>query len=372
MGMIVDADTHVAESASMWELLDESMHHRRPVVCKVPDDTLYGPRNAFWLIDGNMFPKPAGKGSFRLITPSESDLESSRSDITIRCREITDPRARLRDMDRLGVDVQVIYPTLFLMYVTDDADLEIALTRAYNRWMWQVWEKSDGRLRWTCVPPLRNVEASLDEIEQAKEHGAVGIFFRGMEGERTLDDPYFFPVYEHASRLNLPICVHTGAGCPTLTNMFDHARHGVFHSLLVLPVFAFRDLVANHIPERFPDLRFGFIEAAASWIPYVLHVVQRRRKVEGPRAADWGPSFFRDNRLYIACEADEDIPYLAQFVGEDNLIIGSDYGHNDPAEERQLVATIRGRNDLPGALADKLLGENARRLYALAPDAASG
>jgi len=35
-----------------------------------------------------------------------------------------------------------------------------------------------------------------------------------------------------------------------------------------------------------------------------------------------------------ACEADEDIPYLGEFIGDDHLMIGSDYGHNDPARRK--------------------------------------
>jgi hypothetical protein len=37
-----------------------------------------------------------------------------------------------------------------------------------------------------------------------------------------------------------------------------------------------------------------------------------------------------------AYEANEDIPYLAEFIGDNHLMIGSDYGHNDPAEEKAL------------------------------------
>ena len=43
--------------------------------------------------------------------------------------------ARVKDMDRLGVDVQVIYPTLFLVYITDDPELDTALSKAYNSWL---------------------------------------------------------------------------------------------------------------------------------------------------------------------------------------------------------------------------------------------
>src|ERR671924_1112448 len=109
---IIDADTHIAESEAMWSMMDKEMHHRRPVLLKCPDDTLYGPRNAFWLIDGNIFPKPNGKGSFRLITPSATKFESSRGDIQIACREMTDISARLGDMDKLHIATQVVFPTL--------------------------------------------------------------------------------------------------------------------------------------------------------------------------------------------------------------------------------------------------------------------
>ena len=52
--------------------------------------------------------------------------------------------------------------------------------------------------------PTRSIEASITEMQWAKDHGAVGVFFRGIEGNRTLDDPYFFPVYQEAERLDLP------------------------------------------------------------------------------------------------------------------------------------------------------------------------
>ena len=74
------------------------------------------------LIDGNIFPKAAGKGGFRIITPTASKREVGRTDISLGCREITDVDARLADMDKAGVSIQVIYPTLFLIQVTDDVE----------------------------------------------------------------------------------------------------------------------------------------------------------------------------------------------------------------------------------------------------------
>jgi uncharacterized protein len=360
---IIDADTHISESEAMWNMIDREMYDRRPVLLKAPEDTFYGPRNAFWLIDGNIFPKPNGKGSFRLITPSASKAELARGDIHLACRELTDIPGRLKDMDKLNVDTQIIYPTIFLVYLTDDPRLEVALCRAYNRFVAQACAKSGGRMRWVAIPPLKSIEDSIHELKWAKENGAVGVFFRGIEGNWTLDNPYLFPVYQTANDLQLPICIHTGAGCPAFISLFDVERNHSFGHSRVQPLLAFRDIIANKIPEQFPQLKFGFLEASAGWVPFLLHILKRLLKQRWRFSSD--QDMFREYRIFVACEADEDVNYICQYTGEDQLLIGSDYGHQDPSEERQLVATLRAREDIPRALTDKILFDNGRQFYPL-------
>ena len=363
MAGIIDADTHVAESDAMWNMIDKEMYPRRPVLLKSPEDTLYGPRNAFWLIDGNIFPKPNGKGSFRLITPSASKLETSRGDIHLAYREMTDIAGRLQDMDKLGVEMQIVFPTLFLIYLTDDAALEVALCRAYNRFLAQACAKSGGRIKWVVIPPLKSTEESVKELKWARDNGAVGVFFRGIEGSWTLDNPYLFPVYQAANDLELPICIHTGAGCPSFLDLFDVERNHTFGHSRIQPLMAFRDLIANKIPEQFPKLKFGFIEASAGWVPFLLHILKRLFKERWKFSSD--RDMFREYRIFVACEADEDVNYIARFTGEDQLLIGSDYGHQDPSEERQLVAAMRAREDIPRELTDKILFDNPKKFYPL-------
>ena len=361
---VIDADTHIAESESIWELIDEPMYPRRPVRLTVPKDTLYKDRNVFWLIDGKIFPKPVGKkGSYNLMTPSLPGQESARGGITIPCRELTDVESRLADMDRLHIETQVVYPTLFLIYLTDDVELEIALCKAYNRFLAQACSRSRGRLKWVAVLPLRSVDASIQEMQEAKKNGAVGLFFRGIEGALTLDNPHFFPIYRLASSLDLSICIHTGSGAPSMLDLFDVERNSTFAHNRILPLVAFRDLVANKIPELFPGLRFGFIEASAGWIPYLVHVLRRlvRERWKFASSVD----LFHEYRLYVACEADEDLPYIARYAGEDHILVGSDYGHNDPSKEPELVATMRAREDVPGTLIEKILCHNPRNFYSL-------
>ncbi len=363
---VIDADTHIFEPPELWEFLDKEWYLRRPIVVSADSDTIYK-KSRFWMIDGNIFPKSAGKGGFLLGTPTEPGDITRMPDV--RARELLDIPGRLEAMDQMRTDVQVIYPTIFLAYVTDDVDLEIALCRAYNRFMAETCRRANGRLRWQVVPPLRSVDASIEEANFGKENGAVGLFFRGIERDRTLDDPYFFPVYEEAAKLDMPVCVHTGAGCPAFTAVFDVTRSHTFPHTRTLPLMAFRNLVANKIPEMYPDLRIAFIEAGASWVPYVLHAL---RSVFGGATEEWGPKLFQDYRLYTAYEEWEDLPYLVNFIGEDNIVVGSDWGHHggrgkggDPSGQPDVFDNMRAREDVPSSVIEKMLSDNPCRLYSI-------
>jgi predicted TIM-barrel fold metal-dependent hydrolase len=363
MHSVIDADTHISEGEAMWAMMDQTMYPRRPLVLSVPEDTVFGNRNAFWLIDGEIYPKPAGKGSFALVTPSAQRVQEGRKDSTPATREMTDIKGRLADMDKLQTAAQVVYPTLFLVYNTKDRELEIALCRAYNRFLAQASDEAPQRIKWVAVLPLQSIKNAIDEIRFAKQHGAVGIFFRGIESEYTLDNPHLFPVYEEAQKHNLSICVHTGCGVRAIIEMFDISRNHTFGHTRVMPLLAFRDIIANKIPEQFPGLRFGFIEAAAGWVPFLIHIVRRLQKEKFRFASS--AEIFREYRLFVACEADEDIPYLAKYTGEDHLLIGSDYPHSDPSREDQFVNAINARADIPAQLRQKILYDNPRAFYAM-------
>ena len=67
-------------------------------------------------------------------------------------RELHDVEGRLRHMDELGIDIQVLYPSILTQYASPQ--VEGALWKGYNRWMADAWSRSNGRLRWICRIPL--------------------------------------------------------------------------------------------------------------------------------------------------------------------------------------------------------------------------
>lgn len=368
MSRVIDADTHVAEPPEMWDHLESEWYERRPVIVQVPDDTLYGTMDRMWLVDGHIYPKPAGRGGNVLVTPTAQSIWKNLADV--KARELHDLTMRFADMDATNTDVQVVYPTLFLAYLTSDAAYEIELCKAYNRYLAGVWSRAGGKIRYVAVIPLRSIDACIGELRFAKDNGACGVFFRGIEGDRTLDDPYFFPVYEEAQSLGLAICIHQGQGAPALNNLVDIRRSHTFTHGRIPPVVAFRNLVANKIPENFPELRWGFIETGASWIPFAMYQLRGTLRAQDDF---WGPRLFEKYNMWISYEVEEDLPYLAKYVGDDHLVVGTDYGHHtpgttdrlsaDPSAQVHLVTQMRNRTDVSVSTVDKILCDNPTALY---------
>jgi uncharacterized protein len=349
----IDADAHIDECEHTWEYLDEASRRFKPMSFDLTPDEPVGPndgrRHRLWLIGGN-----ARLRRFR------SDQATGTTQAT---RELLDVDARLRHMDELGIETQVLYPTTFLHAVTDRPDVELALCRAYNRWLADRTAPSGGRLRWVAMAPLLSMDAVAEELRFAKDHGAVGVMKKGVEcGDRAASDPYFFPLYAEAERLDLPICLHQGNGNPRISNTVDATRMAVFGVLAACGALA-----DAHVPDQFPGLRFGFIETGASWLPYLIKDVGIRGK--GAKAGyDFKTGFLAHNRFYITCDTEDDIAYLLTFGAEDYLMLGTDYSHVDQSAEleaHRVLLDMAERGAFSPAIATKIICDNARRFYGL-------
>ena len=185
----IDADAHVIETVQTWSYLDADERRFTPQLMTQTfgSDLLSNEGTAvrdFWVIEGRAHGKDRNVGTN---TSQES-------------REMLSVKARLAHMDELGIETQVLYPTLFLRPVVQQAERERALCKSYNRWMGDLWRQGKGRLRWVAKPPLQFLEktpaAIREELEWARDNGACGIFMRGLECERALGAPYFYPLWQ--------------------------------------------------------------------------------------------------------------------------------------------------------------------------------
>ena len=310
--MRIDCDAHVDETEETWAHIPDDAARCRPVTVEADA--------RMWMWPGRSRPRHV-----------RSDAKTGTTEAT---RTLRDVDARIRHLDAVGIDVQVLYPTFFLSAPSDRSEVELALCRSYNRWMADATERSDGRLRWVVVPPYLSIDAAIAEISWGCERGACGVMKRGTEQNRPASDPYFYPIYEAASALDVPICMHAGSGDPTGTSPVNPRLHAISACL---------DLVGAGVPERFPELRTGWIECGASWIPFVWQDIVARqrsqtwgssiRKIEGRTEIDLGPDLFQRFRFYSSCETTDDLTYILSFGTADSLMLGTDYGALRPVRQ---------------------------------------
>ena len=185
----------------------------------------------------------------------------------VQARELSDVTQRLRHMDELGIDVQVLYNSLWLTALTNRPDAEIALSWAWNRWLAEVWEAGENRLRWTCVLPAMTPSEALSQIRFAKNHGAVGVCMRPFERDRMMTDLIYYPIYDEAQRLDLPIAVHLANGSPELFKLMTNEAGGGFSTFRVPTVTACYALIMSELPRAFPNFAGALSKCRASGFP---------------------------------------------------------------------------------------------------------
>jgi predicted TIM-barrel fold metal-dependent hydrolase len=347
----IDADAHVIETPKTWSYMSKDEQDLRPQIF-VRDVNDGAPvkansRREYWLIDGKVLSKGSNVGKD---VPAESGT-------------MDDLNRRLAHMDETGVDVQVLFPSLFLCPISQERDVDLALARSYNRWLADIWSKSPKRMRWVMVPPLLSLADKglmREEMKFCKDHGACGIFMRGVECERLISHRHFFPLYELAQELDLCITLHAGVNSEPYHDMFLPSSSLVTFKFPLIG--AFNGLIEDEVPKRFPSLRWGFIEASAQWVPYVLGEARIRLRSKGKPISD---RLMTDNNFFVTTQHTDNLPWLINEVGDDNFLIGTDYGHRDTATEVLALQRLSSDGSISKSSSQKILEINPTKLYAL-------
>ena len=352
---VVDADTHVYETDVTWSYLADSEKHFKPLTLtanEVPEGMRARIKGnvRYWFMGGTLHFRPEGH------------IDHFAGEGTLEMRNM---QARLADMDRMGIDVQVIFSTMFLLMVLPDPERQMAMARAYNRWIADCCSADPKRLRWVALIEPRMVEASCAELRRAKAAGAVGVMIRAFEGDSVLDDARFDPIYATANELDMPICVHAGNGSPSFGKISfgRYPRPNVVGGSGVSALAASCWLVSG-LPERFPKLRIAFLETASVWVPFALNRCQRFAARQLDRKLP--DSAMRDARIFVAVEEYEPLKATLEVLGPDNLLLGTDYGHNtDTSAEMLAHNLIHKHPDLDPVGVRKIVSDNAVRFYGL-------
>ena len=357
---VIDCDAHVEESLATWSYLDPKFYLQRPIPVVFPEDTCFGTHNAAWVIDYKL----------RFFASNPTTMKRAQHKGTpIPVQEMRDVKQRLACMDELGIDKQVVFPSLWLGCLAENVELEAALAQSYNEFMATQCGQSNQRIYYVAIVTWRRPDLAAPEIRRVKARGgAVGIFARGLEWDRPLTHPEHWPIYEEAQRQDLPITVHVGNGSsPSISRMLEGVPRPYFNEfpqihplgtgLVSGPyvLYAFTQILGSPLLDDFPKLRCGFLEAGIEWTPRLVKALgeKRRAKVDGWLA----------ERVFVSCALDDDLPYVAGKLGDDFIVTATDFPHGDAFRQDQLAQGLIKRDDLSEPIIEKILSKNPGRLY---------
>jgi predicted TIM-barrel fold metal-dependent hydrolase len=162
----------------------------------------------------------------------------------------------------------------------------------------------------------------------------------------------------------MAIGVHAGNANPYVRELLAQRNApGTFWAYRMSSIGAFHSLVMAGLPDRFPRLRMVFVEIASQWVPWTLKDLARRLPQQRGRALPENP--MQAYRLYVACQSDDDLPYVLKYTGEDNMLMGTDYGHHDHAADLEGLRNLQTAGGISERVYHKIVDANPRAAYAL-------
>ncbi len=300
-----------------------------------------------------------------------------------------DPKARISEMDMMGIDQVLVIPTMVIMHLPFVRDVEGAevFCRAYNDFLVDWCGEVPERLFGAALLPVQDPDRTAREVFRTKDlghpvglirpidaqakypneirsammggGGAYDVVFRAFEETGMVLGMHTFPApgMPHPlgpEYITSPGELFTWAGTNSQTFSFIHEMQ-VWLSQVLLSGFL----------DRYPRLKMAIFESNAEWLPYVLESCDRTFKLYANQRQGTGdrlPSEAFYQQCVISFESDE-IAVFRQWKQFESIgIWASDAYHHDGADSWSAIRNMTA-NGVPAEVQAGLLGANARRFY---------
>jgi len=274
-------------------------------------------------------------------------------------------------MDMMSIDYSIMFPTPMLhLSLHPAAEVEVAIARAYTRWLTRELLPQDDRVRTLVYLPFNDPAESVKFVEEfADVPGVVGFMVTSVR-YRPVHANEYAPVYSAIQATGKPIAFHAGYNWHDQSlsqlNKFisAHALGFTFTSIIHLT-----NILVNAIPERFPGLKFMWVESGLAWIPFLMQRLDNEylmRTSECPGLTKLPSDYMKD--MFFSTQPMERVAptaYMREAFelmdAENTLLYSSDYPHWD----FDTPSVIQDLPFLSETAKRNILGGNACRLFGL-------
>jgi len=284
-------------------------------------------------------------------------------------RGARDLTLRLADMDRDGVDAELVFPSLGLMLPRiADRDGQREACKVYNDWAWNYTRPVKERLVPAAMIPCIDLDDALAECMRTAAMGYAA--FCLWEGLNNYNDPHWDPIFAFAAEQEIPIVFHTGVG-DIATRALRGPGSAMYNYVRQMndAVDIITQLVAGGVLDRNPQAHILFAEHSAGWLWGLAERMDEayygHAPAVYPKLSRLPSQIIRDQ---VHCALQNDVGSVAtrRGVGVQALLFATDYPHSEGTFpfSREVVARMRAEN--PDASLEEIvaiLGGNAAGLF---------
>jgi predicted TIM-barrel fold metal-dependent hydrolase len=275
-----------------------------------------------------------------------------------------------RAMDAMGLDYQVVFPTpMLLLGMHPQDDIEVALSKAYNRWACERILPQDERLKGLLYLPFNTPEACVEEVQKYADDPNIIGFTVASTRNKPIHHNSYMRLYSLIEETGKPLAWHSGYnwGDPSFSQL---NRFISMHSLSFVhwSLIHMTNWIINGLPERFPKMKLLWVESGVAWIPFLMQRLDHEymmRSCEAPLLKRLPSDYMRDmfyttqpleraNLKLLQCTMDA-------MNAETQLLFASDWPHWD-FDPPSSITTLPFLSDQAKR---NILGLNAARLFNL-------
>ena len=364
---VLDTDSHQMEPPNIWtDYIDTQYRDKAPRVGDIGggkqgmlvEDEAVTKQTGSYPMDSKEFHAASVKAMKRFKTTRDSGFSAE---------------ARIHDMDKEGVDAQVLYPTVggqILGKPFKDTELLAAVCRAYNDWSLEYCGSAPDRRCMAAMLPIQDPVLAIEEALRTAQKGASCFYVRPnpVQGRNLYHESYE-SLWTALEELNKPVCIHDSGSpyWPSFGERMDTHTSGHIIAHPFEAMVAMMSLIWYGVIENHPNLKIVHVEADAGWLPYWLQRMEQHwgfsGNAEHPALKKRPTEYFKSNFI-VACRGDEmTLPSVCQLVGDDYISFNTDYPHPDGTWP-QGMANLE-EQPLPEASIRKIFWDNAAPLFGL-------
>jgi predicted TIM-barrel fold metal-dependent hydrolase len=293
----------------------------------------------------------------------------------------SDPSKMKEDhIDNFGVDYVILTGNSYLnLTALPNRDYAAELAVANNKWVIDNWLSKGGPFVGSLLVAPQKPERMAEMIRELGNHPRVVQIVIPMASQLPYGHEYYWPMYEAAAEMGLPIAMHpyteghgvtrppTGAGHPN--TYFE------WHTLLsTYAMGQLVSLIAEGVLTKYPKLNVVVIEGGLSWVPHFLWRMDKNWKAlraQVPYLQKPPSEYIKEQVRFTTqpIEEPEKPEYLLQILemmdAEETVMFASDYPHWDTD------SPLYALPPMPDEMDQAVMGGNAQKLYGLPNDPAS-